>query len=109
MQLAMQRGYAAVMGNHEYRLLQHKDVFLRGETPSDPRWFYLNGGAQTFASYAKASRAQKLAHIEFLSNLQLYLEFAEFKNTQSRRLIASRSAIGRMWALRNSDGDSAAV
>ncbi len=69
----------------------------------------LVGGAQTFASYAKASRAQKLAHIDFLSNLQLYLEFAEFKNTQDRRLVASRSAIGRMWALRNSEGDSAAV
>ena len=49
-QLAMQRGYAAVMGNHEYRLLQHKDAFLRGEMPNDPRWFFLNGGAQTFAS-----------------------------------------------------------
>ena len=68
----------------------------------------LVGGAQTFASYAKASRAQKLAHIDFLSNLQLYLEFAEFKNAQGRRLIASRSALGRMWALRNSHGDSAA-
>ena len=108
-QLAIQRGYAAVMGNHEYRLLQHKDAFLRGETPSDPRWFFLNGGAQTFASYAKASRAQKLAHIEFLSNLPLYLEFAEFKNTQDRRLIATRSALGRMRTLRSSDGDSAVV
>lgn len=107
-QLAMRRGYAAVMGNHEYRLLQHKDAFLRGETPSDPRWFYLNGGAQTFASYDKASRAQKLAHIEFLSNLPLYLEFAGLKNAQGRRLVASHSAIGRMWALRNSHGDSAA-
>ena len=71
-QLAIQRGYVAVMGNHEYRLLQHKDAFLRGETPSDPRWFYLNGGAQTFASYDKASRVQKLAHLEFLSNLPLH-------------------------------------
>jgi len=69
-QLAMRRGYAAVMGNHEYRLLQHKNAFLRGETPSDPRWFYLNGCAQTFASYDKANRAQKLAHIEFY---QIYL------------------------------------
>ena len=69
----------------------------------------LVGGVQTRASYAKASRAQKLAHIDFLSNLQLYLEFAEFKNTQDRRFVASRSALGRMWALRNSDGDSAAV
>lgn len=69
----------------------------------------LVGGVQTLASYAKASRAEKLAHIEFLSNLQLYLEFAEFKNTQDRRLVASHSAIGRMWALRNSGGDSAAV
>ena len=107
-QLAIQRGYAAVMGNHEYRLLQHKNAFLRGETPSDTRWFYLNGGAQTFASYTKASRAQKLAHIEFLSNLPLYLELAEFKNAQGRRLVASHSAIGRMWVLRNSHGDSAA-
>lgn len=107
-QLVIQRGYAAVMGNHEYRLLQHKDAFLRGETPSDPRWFYLNGGAQTFASYDKASRAQKLAHIEFLLNLPLYLELAAFKNAQGRRLVASHSAIGRMWALRNSHGDSAA-
>ena len=107
-QLAMRCGYAAVMGNHEYRLLQHKDAFLRGETPSDPRWFYLNGGAQTFASYAKASRAQKLAHIEFLSNLPLYLEFDEFKNARDRQLVVSHSAIGRMWALRNSHGDSAA-
>lgn len=107
-QLAMRRGYVAVMGNHEYRLLQHKDAFLRGETPSDPRWFYPNGGAQTFASYAKASCAQKLAHLEFLSNLPLYLELVEFKNAQGRRLVVSHSAIGRMWALRNSHGDSAA-
>ncbi|ALF47853.1 metallophosphatase [Campylobacter concisus] len=107
-QLAMRRGYAAVMGNHEYRLLQYKDAFLRGETPSNPRWFYLNGGAQTFASYDKASRVQKLAHIEFLSNLPLYLEFAEFKNAQGRRLFVSHSAIGRMWPLRNLDGDSEA-
>ena len=68
----------------------------------------LVGGAQTFASYAKASHAQKLAHIEFLSNLQLYLEFAEFKNTQDRRLIVSHSVLGRMRTLRNSEGDSAA-
>ena len=108
MQLAMQRGYAAVMGNHEYRLLQHNDAFLRGEMPNDPRWFFLNGGAQTFASYAKASRAQKLAHIEFLSNLPLYLEFHEFKNAQGRRLVVSHSAAGRMWPLRSSDGESAA-
>ena len=107
-QLAMRCGYAAVMGNHEYRLLQHKDAFLRGETPSDPCWFYLNGGAQTFASYDKASRTQKLAHLEFLSNLPLYLEFAEFKNAQGRRLVASHSAIGRMWPLHSSDGDIAA-
>ena len=107
-QLAMRRGYAAVMGNHEYRLLQYKDAFLRGETPSNPRWFYLNGGAQTFASYDKASRVQKLAHIEFLSHLPLYLEFAEFKNAQGRRLFVSHSAIGRMWPLRNLDGDSEA-
>ena len=106
-QLSIQRGYAAVMGNHEYRLLQHKDAFLRGEMPNDPRWFFLNGGAQTFASYAKASRAQKLAHIEFLSNLPLYLEFDEPKNAQGRRLVVSHSAAGRMWPLRNSDGDSA--
>ena len=65
-QLAMQRGYAAAMGNHEYRLLQHKDAFLRGEMPNDPRWFFLNGGAQTFASYAKASRAQKLGKFDIL-------------------------------------------
>ena len=69
----------------------------------------LVGGVQTFASYAKASRAQKLAHIEFLSNLQLYLEFAEFKNAQDRRLVVSHLAVGRMWPLRSSDGDSAAV
>ena len=107
-QLAMRRGYAALMGNHEYRLLQHKDAFLRGEIPSDPRWFYLNGDAQTFASYAKASRVEKLAHLEFLSNLPLYLEFAEFKNAQGSRLVASHSAIGRMWALHNSHVGSAA-
>jgi len=43
-----------------------------------------------------------------LSNLPLYLELAEFKNAQGRRLVASHSAIGRMWVLRNSHGDSAA-
>lgn len=96
------------MGNHEYRLLQHKDAFLCGEMPNDPRWFFLNGGAQTFASYAKADRVQKLAHIEFLSNLPLYLEFHEFKNAQGRRLVVSHSAAGRMWPLRSSDDDSAA-
>ncbi|WP_314979530.1 hypothetical protein [Campylobacter rectus] len=69
----------------------------------------LVGGAQTFTSYAKTRRAQKLTHIEFLSNLPLYLEFAEFKNTQDRRLIATRSALGRMRTLRSSDGDSAVV
>lgn len=125
-ELVIRGGFDAVMGNHEFRLLANKHEFFQGGAIADERWFYQNGGRESFASYADKDLKFKERHIEFLANLPLFIEYDEFKiydavwdkasgnlssrikfkdsarqakfsAAKSRRLVVSHSAVGRMW------------
>lgn len=95
----IENGYDCVLGNHEYRLLNFKNEFLSDDKVSDERWFYQNGGMQTFASYYKKEDL-KQKHIEFLEKLPIFLHYNNLKTKDGRELVVSHSAVGKFWQFR---------
>ncbi|MBR8464009.1 metallophosphoesterase [Campylobacter sp. faydin G-24] len=105
-ELIIQNKFECVMGNHERRLVLNADGLMQNDLLSDDAydlaWYFKHGGFETFASYADKSDEYKRSHVEFLSNLPIFIEFDEFKTLDDRHLVISHSAVGKMWYLRNS-------
>ena len=109
------RGYDAVMGNHEKRLVGNAKTALRcaktGKFTSsndlyaffslDESWLFNNGGEATLASYYRHGGVKQCKeHLRFVSRLPIYLEY-DLRDESGRALVVSHSAVGRAWGIRH--------
>jgi serine/threonine protein phosphatase 1 len=95
----IENGHDCVKGNHEDMMVDYAD-------DKDPNKRYTsifasNGGLRTLQSY-DYHPAEFAAHVEWMRNLPLYLEYPECKReSDGRYLVVSHSAIGTVWKARN--------
>lgn len=101
-------GYQCVRGNHEQMMLDE------GLRPRFSGIWLPNGGDSTLQSYKRRihipdyplpayelAEDEFKAHMQWLSQLPVYLEFPDVKNEEGRHLVVSHSNIGKFWKYRN--------
>jgi serine/threonine protein phosphatase 1 len=107
-------GYKCVLGNHEdmmLRVLKHEDANAWDAWQDFDLWIK-NGGDKTLLSYGISEdyKMLKLAdtnvklqeHLEWMSQLPIYLEFPDVKNTNGQHLLVTHSSAHPAWKKKDS-------